>query len=192
MPIAPRIAPVEPPYTEALAETLRKWMPPGAAVEPLALFRTLAIHPLLSERMRPLGAALLGRGLLPPRVRELVILRTSARLSAEYEWGVHAAAYGAALGFDAARLAATAAGAPDDPAFTDEERPLVRFVDELRAEGRVSAATWEALAARFEPPALLELLALCGFYHLIAFVCNGAGVALEPWAARFPVSEAGA
>jgi len=185
MSIAPRIAPVEPPYTEALGESLRKWMPPGAAVEPLALFRTLAIHPRLSERLRPAGAALLG-GTLPQAVRELVILRTTARCGAEYEWGVHATAFARALGFDDARLAATVSGTPDDPAFTDDERPLVRLVDELHASGTVAPATFAALAARFDPPSLVELLVLCGFYHLIAFVCNGAQVALEPWAARFP------
>ena len=34
--------------------------------------------------------------------------------------------------------------------------------------------------------AMLEAIAVVGFYHLIAFVANGARVAREPWAARFP------
>ena len=192
MSLTPRIRPVEPPYTEALAGMLQKWMPPGVALEPLALFRTLAVHPLILERLRPIGGALLGRGRLPAAVRELVILRTSARLSAEYEWGVHAASLAAEAGFEGARLAATVSGAPDDPAFTVEDRPIVRLVDELRDRGQVSPTTWQALAARFAPDELLELVVLCGFYHLIGFVCNAAGVALEPWAERFPVSAGGA
>jgi 4-carboxymuconolactone decarboxylase len=75
----PRIAPVEPPYPPEVAAMLAKWMPPGAAVEPLKLFRTLAHNQELSDRMRPLGAGILGRtSLLTPRDRELLIDRTCA------------------------------------------------------------------------------------------------------------------
>ena len=70
-----RIAPVEPPYSPDVEEMLRKWMPPGTEVEPLALFRTLVVHESLAARMRPLGAGILGHGLLEPRDRELMIYR---------------------------------------------------------------------------------------------------------------------
>ena len=78
----PRIAPLEPPYAPATEETLLRWMPPGATVEPLKLFRTLLVHDSLMSRMRPLGAGILGHGLLEPRVRELMILRVCARCDA--------------------------------------------------------------------------------------------------------------
>ena len=94
---------------------LRQWMPPGSALEPLALFRTLAIHDDLSSRMRPLGAGILGHGRVEPRERELIILRTCARAGAEYEWGVHAVAFGRAVGLSEEQLAATATAAADDP-----------------------------------------------------------------------------
>jgi len=55
----PRIAPLEPPYEPAIEAMLAKWMPPASAVEPLALFRTLAVHDGLFSRMRPLGAGIL-------------------------------------------------------------------------------------------------------------------------------------
>jgi 4-carboxymuconolactone decarboxylase len=93
-----RIAPLEPPYDPALEATLKKWMPPGSAVEPLALFRTLAVHDELLSRMRPLGAGVLGHGCVAAREREIVIHRTCARAGAEYEWGVHVIAYGKPLG----------------------------------------------------------------------------------------------
>src|ERR1041384_1244669 len=112
---APRIAPIEPPYTPETAEFLRKWMPPHSPLEPLALFRTLAVHPELMSRMRPLGAGLLGHGLVSPREREIVIHRTCARTGAEYEWGVHAVAFGKPLGLTDAQISATAARAADDP-----------------------------------------------------------------------------
>ena len=83
----PRIAALQPPYDAATERMLEKWMPPGSQVEPLALFRTLAVHDELAARMRPLGAGILGHGRVPPRDRELVILRTCARAGAEYRVG---------------------------------------------------------------------------------------------------------
>ena len=107
----PRIAPIEPPYDAETEAQLTKWMPPGSGVEPLILFRTLSVHPELASRMRPLGAAILGHGLIEPREREIVILRTCARCGAEYEWGVHAAAFGSAVGLTEEQIAATASSA---------------------------------------------------------------------------------
>jgi hypothetical protein len=62
----------------------------------------------------------------------------------------------------------------------------VRLVDELHESARVTDTPWAALAERFGPDRCLELPVLVGWYHLVAFVANGAAVALEPWAARFP------
>jgi alkylhydroperoxidase family enzyme len=185
-PQQPRIAPLAPPYEPDAAAMLAKWMPPGSDVEPLALFRTLCIHDELASRMRPLGAGLLGHGRLQARDRELVILRTCARAGAEYEWGVHAVAYGAAVGLEEAQIAATAAGAPDDPAFSASDGDLIRFADELHEACAVSDALWATLSARFAADQLLELLVLAGWYRLIAYVINGGRVTLEPWAQQFP------
>ena len=184
------IAPLEPPYSAEVAASLGKWMPPGAAVEPLALFRTLARHPALSDRMRPLGALFLGRhGSLPLRDRELAILRTCARLGAGYEWGVHAAAFAAAAGLDAAALGATRRlrrARRARASLAEPDLALVAIVDELCDRGTVSDAAWARVAGRFSDEQRLELLALVGFYHLISFVANGARVAPEPWASAGP------
>src|SRR5258706_2886702 len=115
-----RIAPLDPPYAPAVQASLEKWMPPGGGIEPLKLFRTIVRQERLSERMRGLGAALLGRGLVPPRLRELLILRTCARCGAEYEWGVHVTAFSAAVGLDDALVRATTAPADAREATGDD------------------------------------------------------------------------
>jgi 4-carboxymuconolactone decarboxylase len=188
VPIAasPRIEPLAPPYSPDVEVMLRKWMPPGSPLDPLALFRTLALHEQLFGRMRPLGAGLLGHGLLDRREREIVILRTCARAGAEYEWGVHAEAFGRAVGLGEDQLAASAAGDASDPAWSERDALLVRLADELHDSAAVSDGLWAELAARWTAPQLIELLVLAGWYRLIACVLNGARVALEPWAARFP------
>src|ERR671917_2334107 len=135
---APRIPPIEPPYEPEVEESLRKWMPPGAEVEPLKLFRTLMVNPDLAARMRPLGAKLLGHPSVEPREREVVIHRATARAGAEYEWGVHAVAFGRPLGLTDEQVAATARGGVDDPAWSERDRLLLRLVDELHDTATVS------------------------------------------------------
>jgi alkylhydroperoxidase family enzyme len=182
----PRIAPLEPPYSADTATLLAKWMPPGGDVEPLALFRTLAVHDELASRMRPLGAGILGHPRLAPRERELLILRTCARAGAEYEWGVHAVAFAGPLGVSDAQLAATVHGGAADPAFSEHDAQLIAAADALYDTDAISDQLWGALAARLRDDQLLELVITAGWYRVISYVINAAGVQLEPWAARFP------
>jgi hypothetical protein len=182
----PRIATLEPPYAPDLAEALRRWMPPNSPLEPLALFRTLAVHDGLFSRMRPLGAGILGHGRIDPRDREIVIHRTCARAGAEYEWGVHVVAFGRPLGLTDAQLAATVHGDAHDPAWSARDALLVRLVDELHESCDVSDALWAELAQCFRDDQLIELVITAGWYRLLSYVINAVRVEREPWAERFP------
>jgi 4-carboxymuconolactone decarboxylase len=183
---APRIAPLAPPYDPRTQTLLEKWMPPGSLLEPLRLFRTLALHDEMASRMRPLGAGILGHGRVAPRDREIMIHRTCARTGAEYEWGVHVIAYGKPLGLSDEQIAATVHSTADDPAFSEHDALLIRLADELHDTCRVSDELWAALAERFREDQLLELLIIAGQYRLISYVVNGVRVEHEPWADRFP------
>jgi len=184
----PRIAALEPPYEAEIDTLLKKWMPPGAASEPLRLFRTLAVHDELASRMRPLGAGILGHGHVEPREREIVIHRTCARAGAEYEWGVHVLAFAKPLGLSDEQIAATVHGSAEDPAWSEHDAQLIRLADELHDSCSVSDALWADLTERFTSDQLLELVITAGWYRLLSYVINGAGVEHEPWAARFPVA----
>lgn len=183
---APRIAPLQPPYEPELERMLVKWMPPGTGLEPLALFRTLTVHDELSSRMRPLGAGILGHGRIEPRERELIILRACARAGAEYEWGVHASAFGVSVGLNGAEIAATASAPADDPIWNEADAVLIRAVDELHETNTISDEPWAKLAERFSDDQLLEVVITAGWYRLLSYVINAAQIQLEPWAARFP------
>ena len=182
----PRIAPLEPPYEPELDALLKKWMPPGAATEPLRLFRTLAVHDELASRMRPLGSGILGHGRVEPREREIVIHRTCARAGAEYEWGVHVLAFGKPLGLSDEQIAATVHGPAEDRAWSEHDAQLIRLADELHQSCTVSDALWAELAERFSEDQLLELLITAGWYRLLSYVINACGIEHEPWAARYP------
>jgi 4-carboxymuconolactone decarboxylase len=182
----PRIAPLQPPYEPELAAMLAKWMPPGSEVEPLALFRTLAVHDGLFSRMRPLGAGLLGHPRLDPRERELLILRTCARAGAEYEWGVHAVAFARPLGLSDEQIAATVLGAAEDPAWPESDAHLIAAADALYDTDAIPDELWAKLSVHLADDQLIELVIVAGWYRLISYVINAVRVELEPWAKRFP------
>ncbi len=179
-----RISPLEPPYAPDVAETLRRMMP--ADVEPLRLFRTVAHNPAVLERFRTIGAYILNFGCVEPLDREVLLHRTCARCGCEYEWGVHAVAFGRPLGMSEEQLRSTVLGGPDDPVWSDRQRLLVRLADELHETATVSESLWTKLSDNWDSAQLIELIATAGFYHLVSFTANAAGVEPEPYAERFP------
>ena len=183
-----RIAPANPPYEPAIADALQRIMPPG--IEPLVLFRTMARSPRVFAKM--FAGGLLDKGPLSLRQREIVIDRTTARLSCEYEWGVHVALFAGKVGFDAAEIAATVHGPADAACWSAPEQVLLALVDDLVDRRTIADATWSALAAHFDEAQILEAIALTGYYHTISFLCRGPEIPLENWAARFPASSGGA
>ena len=176
----PRLEPLAPPYEPDIAAELARMMPPGVA--PLALFRTVAHNPRVLSRWR--GGHLLDKGSISLRQREIVILRTTARLGAEYEWGVHIAFFAEKAGFSAAERAATVRAGPE--AWAGAEAVLVRIADALVDEATLDDALWAEAARHFAPAQMIEILSLVGFYHLVSFVVNATGVAREPGAPGFP------
>ena len=187
----PRIAPVSPPYPAALEAQLSRWMPPGSPIDPLLLFRTLAIHDELFSRMRPIGSGLLNHGRIDPRRREIVILRTCARAGAGYEWGVHVTSFAARVGLNQDEIQASATGTVHHPAWSHSatDQLMVELADELHETCTVSDRLWSLLSAEFAADELLELVILAGWYRLLSGVINATRVQPEPWAARFPARE---
>ena len=178
----PRIAPATAPYEPAIAEALQRVMPPG--VEPLLLFRTLAKSPRVFEKI--FAGSLLSKGPLALRHREIVIDRTTARLGCEYEWGVHIAFFAGKVQFDAEQVAALVNGSADAACWSPEERALLALVDDLVDRRTIGEPTWSALTRHFDEAQILEAIALTGAYHTISFLCNGLGLPLESYGARFP------
>jgi 4-carboxymuconolactone decarboxylase len=62
----------------------------------------------------------------------------------------------------------------------------VRAADELYRDDVMSDATWNALAAKFDAKALMDMLVTAGGYRQVSMSANAFGVQLEPNAERFP------
>jgi alkylhydroperoxidase family enzyme len=180
--VTPRIEPVQPPYPPELQKVFDTIMPPG--VPPLALFTTLARVPRIWDRFR--AGSLLDRGPVSLRHREIVIDRTCARCGSHYEWGVHVAFFAQHAALTDAQVRATVHGDANDAAWSDEERLLIRMVDELHDSSTVSEELWGALAAAFSIEQILELIALVGFYHTVSFFANSLRLPAEARSVPFP------
>lgn len=140
------------------------------------IFATLVRHPGLFRRWLPFGGKLLA-GKLPPRDRELLILRTGWNCSSAYEWAQHVRiARTAGLGDDEI---ARVQGGPGAPGWSTADATLLRAADELHAGARISDATWAALAATYDERQMIEVPMLVGHYHLVAFTLNSLGVPVE-------------
>jgi alkylhydroperoxidase family enzyme len=160
-------------------------MPDG--VPPILLFRTFARNLPMTDAMTGWGGYELSDRLsLTLRDREIVIDRTCARHRCEYEWGVHVAFFAEAAGLSADQVTSLTHGSSDDPCWTKtRDRLLVAAVDSLIDNATFDDDLYTRLKAVFDDGQLLDLMMLCGWYHAISFVANGAGVALEAGAPRF-------
>jgi alkylhydroperoxidase family enzyme len=177
-----RIEPARPPYPQEIQAAFDSIMPPG--VPPLVLFTMLARDTRLFERFR--NAALLDKGHVTLRHREIVIGRVTALSGSEYEWGVHAAFFAERVGFDPAMLYSLVHGTPGDPCWAPEEKLLVRACDALHASSDIDDALWAELRGHFSEMALMEILMLAGFYRTVSYLTNALRLPLESYAARFP------
>lgn len=177
----PRIAPLEPPYPADVQKSFDAIM---KGAPPLTLFRTMARSPRAWAKFR--GGSLLDRGPLSLRERELVIDRTSALAGNEYEWGVHITIFASAANLTPDEIAATVHGSSASPVWSPAERALLAAAEALHARAALSDAEFADLRAHYDEDQVLEVLLLCGFYRMVAYLCRGLDLPLEGNGARFP------
>jgi 4-carboxymuconolactone decarboxylase len=174
----PRIPPLPEPEWGELQGILEA-RPPGlgARLGDNNIFPTFARHADLFRAWLPFGGFLLGGGVLAPRERELLILRTGFNCSSGYEWGQHVH-IAEDLGMTREEILRVAEG-PDAAGWTPADAALLRAADELHARAKISDGTWAQLAGAYDERGLLEITMLVGHYHLVAFALNSLEVELD-------------
>ena len=126
------------------------------------IFRMLAHSPSYFEQYCRLGGAIRRKGELDPIVRELAITRTGILCEAPYEVVAH-------------KRIGKNAGVTDEQnaalehwesatCFNELQRAALAFTDEIVKLRRPSDATFDAIAAKLTPAALVELQLSVGFY----------------------------
>lgn len=168
-----RIAPLAPEQfskeAQDIADSLRAFF--GAKEEGIPkTFATMFKHPGLYRGQMQLGLELNQHGKLPPREREMVILRVAWLVRSPFEWGEHVA-YGKKLGLSSADIERITQGS-SAPGWNEHDRAVLRGVEELLGDYAVSDATWATLAKTWDEPQLMELPGLVGSYTLTAMLYN--------------------
>jgi hypothetical protein len=153
---------------------------------PLVLFRVMAGNARAWGKFR--AGSLLDRGPLSLREREIVIDRTCARTTCEYEWGVHVTAFAEAAKLTDEQVRATVLGAATDACWSPAEQALIATADALHERATLSEAEFADLSAHYDEAKVFEIILLCGFYRTVSYLANGLTLPLEEKAARFPAA----
>jgi 4-carboxymuconolactone decarboxylase len=133
-------------------------------------------HPELARRLQALGEQLRWKAKLPPQLIELAVLICARRWSCQHEWFMHEKLARQA-GLDSRTLISLSEGEKPN-GLSPEQSAVYDFCKDLHATGRASDAAFEAVRSRFGLDGALELIALSGYYSLMAMVLNTAGLPL--------------
>ena len=174
-PSTPRIEPVKKEaWTEAQRAILAPYERDGRVYN---VFSTIANHSDLARDWLTFATHILQRNTLPPRDREILILRIGWLAKAEYEWAQHVR-IGKRVGLTDEDIRHIQQG-PDADGLTDLDRMLLRATDELHADACISDATWNSLAKTYDMKQMMDLVFTVGQYNLVSMALNSFGVQLD-------------
>jgi 4-carboxymuconolactone decarboxylase len=126
--------------------------------------------PELASRAQHLGAFLRYQTTLVPRHAELAILVVARHTQARYEWAVHEVE-AARAGVPPDVIAAIADGR-QPPVVRGDDRAVFDFATALVTTHHVPDVGYQAALAELGERALVELVAVIGYYTLVAMTLN--------------------
>lgn len=138
----------------------------------------LALHPPLAKAFLTFNGFAATQSSLPARMRELIILRISWRTHSEYEFVQHQL-IGRRAGLSDAELALIQADGIASE-WSPSDALILRAVDELHDDARISDDRWTELRRHLQVPQLLDVMFLAGCYTTLGMVLNTIGISVEP------------
>jgi alkylhydroperoxidase family enzyme len=132
----------------------------------LNLFKVLAHSPKIVRDWNRLGTTLLYKGTLAADIRELAIIRVGELAGSAYELAAHRR-IGLGTGLTQAQI--DDIGAWEDSAnFSERERTVLKYTDELAQNIRASDQTFADLQSCFNARDIVELTVAIGYYGMVA------------------------
>ncbi len=129
-----------------------------------------------------LGNSLLTRSKLDARLRELAILRTAKVSRSVYEWTQHVP-IAKSTGVTDEQVAAVESW-ESAKCFSDLDRLVLKFTDEVARNVKGSRETLDALKKQMGPAEIVELVMSIGFWGMVARVLETTEVDLEEFAGK--------
>jgi alkylhydroperoxidase family enzyme len=142
------------------------------------IFRMMAHSPSHLEQYCRLGGAIRHKGELDPIVRELAITRTGILCEAPYEIVAHKR-IGKNVGVTDEQNTALEDW-KSATCFNEVQRAALAFTDEIVTLRRPTDATFNAIASRLTPSALVELQLAVGFYIMTSKFLETFGIDMQP------------
>ena len=171
----PRLDPIQPEdWSDEIKKILQPNVDKGTVFN---IFKTLSHHPDLFRRWLVFGNHVLFKSTLPPRERELIILRIGWLCEAEYEWAQHVL-IGKETGLTAEEIDRIKAG-PNARGWSEADKLLLQATDELRKDAFITDATWNGLRQHFDTKQLMDVVFAVGQYNLVSMALNTLGVQLD-------------
>lgn len=166
-----RIAPLAPEeFTPEQAELVGDWTH-------LVFSRVAVRHPGAYRNFVPHIKAMIAEGTIPPRDREIVILRMLGQCDETYETHHHRTIAATNTGMPAEEIDAALAG--KGVCLTDFDRVLIRATEELLRDQKIGDSTWAALGERYCDEQKIEVVFLAGLYATMAMLTKSFGMPLE-------------
>jgi|SoiMethySBSTD1v2_1073268.scaffolds.fasta_scaffold550316_2 4-carboxymuconolactone decarboxylase len=126
--------------------------------------------PELMERNQRVGEYLRYKSSIPARLNEFAILVTARHWNSQTEWiGHHDLAVKAGL---SPSVAADLAQGKRPAGMKDDEAIVYQFCREIHDSKEVSDATYRAVVDKFGERGVIDLVALTGYYTMLAMVLN--------------------
>ena len=144
-------------------------------------FNAFVLAPGVGRRLSSLGRVLRFETSIERRLSEVAIITVGARWKAEFEWWAHAR-MAREHGVPSEVVDAIARG--EDPPFqADDERAVYTVARQLTADGQVGHDAYAEVQRLLGDAGVVELVSLCGYYTLVAFLLNAFTVPLPEGAA---------
>jgi alkylhydroperoxidase family enzyme len=143
----------------------------------LNIFKVMAHCPRVCREFLRLGNAILFNGSLPPKLRELAILRVGDLAEATYEWTQHVP-IGLKAGLTEEQIK-TMHRWKDLPLFSDQERAVLQYTDEVAQNIRVSEETFKAVRDFLTEEQVVELTTTIGYYGMVSRILEALEIELE-------------
>jgi len=149
----------------------------GGRPKALNALGVLAHHPTLATAYHRFNGHVQFGTTLSQRQRELLVLRVARARGCEYEWLQHSV-LAADVGIADDEVDRVVAG-PDAAGWSPLESALLRAVDELVAEARITDDTWAALTAELDTQQVMDVVFTVGAYEALAMAFNSFGVPID-------------
>ncbi|MBY8984482.1 MAG: carboxymuconolactone decarboxylase family protein [Candidatus Lokiarchaeota archaeon] len=114
---------------------------------------------------------------LPPRDKEILILRVAWLTKAKYEWDHHLIV-GKQAGLTEGEINRIKEGLTAK-GWDNNDAILIRAVDELFTNTFISNTTWKSLSEQYDPFQLMDLIFTVGGYNMLAMFLNSFGAQTE-------------